>query len=191
MLLESNKVWYTAYGSNLLRERFYKYLQGGVIPGNSRVEKGAKDNTLPEAERKYLFLGKLYFCYEASKWDGSGVAFIDNKDLGSQIYGKQYLITADQFFDIVKQENATEEDFIFNEKELLINKETIIYPDRWYGRVVLLGIEDSIPMITFTSVDNPKSLPQKELIGGYRSVIEKGLKETWNLSDREIGKYLG
>ena len=73
----SEMVWYVCYGSNLLEERFLCYIKGGMIPGNTRSERGAKDTTLPVRSEKCTIDHELFFSTPVKKWFDSGVAYIN------------------------------------------------------------------------------------------------------------------
>ena len=67
-------VWYVSYGSNLSADRFACYIVGGVPPGGSRANPGARDRRLPERTIPVDLPGTGYFAGESPQW-GGGVAF--------------------------------------------------------------------------------------------------------------------
>ena len=186
-------VWYTCYGSNLLRERFLCYLKGGLIPGNTREERGAKNPSEPLADKPCFIPHRLYFALHAKKWDDLGVAFIDfEKDESAKTYGRSYLITEEQFFDVVRQENALPADapISFDYDRLHREGSIILFPDNYYGRLMYLGEDEGYPCYTFTSIPPMK---EQELVApsdAYYKVIADGLKETHGLSDATIEEYM-
>ncbi len=96
-------IWYVCYGSNLLRERFVCYIEGRQIAGADKPERGCKDTSAPKKDEPCIINNRLFFGYSASKWSGSSVAFIDkNPDLNAKTYARKYLITKEQFFDVVR-----------------------------------------------------------------------------------------
>lgn len=100
-------VWYASYGSNLNKERFLAYILGKKAPGCDICEKGCKDKTLPQDNKQIIMPYELYFAKNSSKWSGGGVCFIGNKkEDNHRTLGRMYLITKDQFLDVVSQENA-------------------------------------------------------------------------------------
>ena len=130
---------------------------------------------------------ELYFARSAPFWDDGAIAFIKSKP--SQLnfsYGKAYLITKEQFFEIVNQENTQfsskyssksySESIDF--KELKKSKFINLGPkdeNIEYGKVIYLGEKDEFPIITFTSkydFDEDDINPPSQ---GYLSVIIKGL----------------
>lgn len=186
-------VWYVCYGSNLLKSRFLCYIQGGQIPGNTRSERGAKDKSLPLRSEPYIISHELFFSYHISKWEGSGVAFINPaRTDGTRTYGRKYLITESQFWDVVRQENAVAEDtdIEIDYARLHADGSVILFHDNYYGRILYLGDSDGFPMYTFTCIPSMEELKKTPLCGSYYDVIAEGLKETHHLSDKEVEAYL-
>jgi hypothetical protein len=144
-----------AYGSNMLKERFMVYIGGGLFQGSKKIHKGCTDKSPPEKDKPFLVPYELYFGNESVNYGGSGVAFID-ADKSGTTFGRAYLITEEQFFEIQKQEGLN---------------------DEWYGRIVEISSEDcDIPHKTFTSqTRRPSNSPCEE----YLDIIRKGLSETY------------
>lgn len=236
----SEMVWYVCYGSNLLEERFLCYIRGGVIPGNIRSERGAKDTTLPVRSEKCTIDHELFFSTPVKKWFDSGVAYINPRKAEpekDQTYnapcqtepkreqtdsapcqteqereqtdltdpetvqitgnhnatlGRRYLITLDQFLDVVRQENALPADCELSIDFDLLKSEgsQIVLPGRYYGRLLYLGDVEGYPMLSFTCIPDMEDMEMAPLFGPYYDVIAKGLKETFAMSDEEIAAYL-
>ncbi|MGV3465742.1 MAG: hypothetical protein ACO1OT_10670 [Heyndrickxia sp.] len=180
-------VWYVSYGSNLYRDRFMCYIQGGRPEGSEKVEKGCRDQTPPEADEKIELSYPLYFAKDRSKWGEGGVAFIDHEEQADvKTISRMYLITNEQFEDVVAQEN--------NQDTLSIDLHNVIengYLDinkSWYGRIVFLGYKEGAPMFTFT---NPVSMSSEIFCtppSSYLKIISKGLEEL-GLTREEIVHY--
>src|SRR3990170_1609889 len=104
-------VWYASYGSNLLYEDgFLGYIEGKVRRGCREPEKGCKDKTPPRTDKTIDIPFPLYFAERSSKWNNGGVAFISlSRDENNPTVGRMYLITEEQFIDVVKQENGNQE----------------------------------------------------------------------------------
>ncbi|HET7304759.1 MAG TPA: histone deacetylase [Segeticoccus sp.] len=103
------RVWYASYGSNLHRERFLTYLCGGRPPGASRTYPGCTDCTPPAADVPVRWPGRLHFATRSPVW-GGGIAFADalgdeDAPTGTEVLGRAYLITAEQFDQVVHFEN--------------------------------------------------------------------------------------
>lgn len=192
--MKEKLVWYVCYGSNLLEERFLCYIRGGRIPGSNKSERGAKDKSLPIASEPYMLKHKLFFGGTVEKWKDSGVAFIEKKASPSvKTYGRKYLITEEQFFDVIRQENNLPQlrEIQIDYDELKRSGTNIIFPDSLYGRLVYLGEEKGISLYTFTSVMSREEIGEKPLCGEYYNVIFRGIRETFELlSDEEIKRYL-
>ncbi|WP_117170480.1 hypothetical protein [Paraliobacillus sediminis] len=181
-------VWYASYGSNLNRDRFLCYIKGGKPEGSSKVEVGCKDKSLPLKEATYKMNLPLYFAKSSVRWQKQGVAFIGLKKDGKYLtYSRKYLITVDQFLDVVKQEN--------NQAELdidlaeLIKNGVMTYRDSWYGTLLYLGDVDGYPIVTFTAdwdLDVPFRKPSEE----YLTMIIKGLRLTLELEKDVIVDYI-
>ncbi|MGP4039749.1 hypothetical protein ACTWP4_07595 [Gracilibacillus sp. D59] len=181
-------VWYASYGSNLSRERFLCYIKGGRPRGSEKREVGCRDKSLPLAEATHIMRYPLYFAKESQRWQRQGVAFIGlSKDEKFYTYSRKYLITVEQFMDVVKQEN--------NGANIKINLDEVMkkgfktFRDSWYGTILFLGEEEGYPILTFTAdwdFDVPFSTPSKE----YLSIIIHGLKTTLSLENTEILHYL-
>lgn len=99
-------VWYASYGSNLNESRLLNYIRGGRPPGGSRTYSGCTDRTLPLADIPIRVHGfRPHFALNSSIWRG-GIAFIDEADQESAFLGRAYLISVEQYDEIVAQENG-------------------------------------------------------------------------------------
>ncbi|WP_078428051.1 hypothetical protein [Alkalihalobacterium alkalinitrilicum] len=181
-------VWYASYGSNLSKDRFLCYIRGGKPEGSEKVEVGCRDQSLPLKEASHIMHYPLYFAQNSIRWQKQGVAFIGlTEDKQHRTYSRKYLITEDQFFDVVKQENnGIELDINLSEVK---KKRYKTLRDSWYGTILYIGEENGYPIYTFTAdwdLDVPFSKPSKE----YLSMIIEGLKRNVQLSNGEIINYL-
>ncbi|KHF38159.1 hypothetical protein [Halalkalibacter okhensis] len=181
-------VWYASYGSNLSKERFLCYILGGKPKGSEKIEVGCRDKSLPKDEATFVMNYPLYFAKNSRRWQNQGVGFIGlTNDSQYQTYSRMYLITEDQFKDVVKQENnGIELNIDFNQVELNTYK---TLRDSWYGTILFIGKKESIPIFTFTAdwdLDVPFSKPSDE----YLSMIIEGLKQDVGISKKEIINYL-
>lgn len=147
-MVETERVWYACYGSNLNADRFRSYIEGTVNPANGIPENGCTDKSLWTDTKVQSFRGQLYFAKSSKKWDYGGVAFID-LDADDLIYMRLYLITREQFLEVQEQEGA------------------------WYSRRVDLAVaEDGNPIYTFTAPYRYQSKPPSKK---YRDWIETAL----------------
>lgn len=186
--MKETYIWYASYGSNLNRERFMCYIGGGRPKGSEKTEVGCTDKTPPLLEETDIIRYPLYFAKRSNRWQKQGVAFIGlDEEEDAQTFSKRYLITADQFHDVVKQEN--------NGVELELNFDEIIrgryqkVRESWYGTIIHLGQHDGIPVFTFTAdwgLDVAFTKPSEP----YVSMIMEGLKTIEGLRHADIMNYL-
>ena len=102
---EETHIWYASYGSNISEDRFHCYIQGGTPKGSQTSYKGCKDKTLPIDNEDFYIASELYFAKKSIKsWNGGGVGFISNNFNEAKTIGRIYLITKEQFIDVIKQE---------------------------------------------------------------------------------------
>ncbi len=160
-------MYYVAYGSNMLNERFMNYVKGGLCRFNGKYYNSCKNISEPLKSIKVNIPYDMYFSKSSSKWNESSVCFLDDSKSGFA-YGKGYLITKEQFDDIQKQER--------------------IY---WYGKIINLGEIDGFQAYTFTNNEILSHKGYESISKEYLKVLKLGLKETYNeLTDEEIEKYI-
>lgn len=158
-------ILYAAYGSNILRERFYAYIMGGEFLG---VEySGCKDKTEPEDFGTILVPHRIYFAKSSKRWNNGGVAFLSLKEEKDPYYYalvRLWKINRYQFDDIQAQEGA------------------------WYSEIMNLG-KKKYDIITFTGkmdFEKEKNPPSDE----YLQIITKGLIQVKGFSVGECDQYL-
>ncbi len=185
-----NQVWYASYGSNLLEERFNCYIKGGQPKGSNNFYKGCTDKTLPTENEEIFIKRELYFAKKSKSWNGSGVGFIKtNFDENKTTLGRMYLITKEQFVEVVKQETKNNGDLSIDFEKAKKSGSVTFRENSWYGNLLYLGEQNGNPIFTFTNernLNDKLNAPKKE----YLSMIICGIKETYNLSDLEIKAYL-
>lgn len=189
----ADKVWYASYGSNLLRERFMAYIRGGRPPGARFEQVGCSDRTPPSHDHGVLILHHLFFAEKAPQWDDAGVAFVDPvKDTAAKTLGRMYLISEDQFREVVLQENG----YRRMKVDLGLDLEKTVRDgsselrEGLYRRILHLGDEGGHPIFTFTSVQRPVKESINPPGTTYLRLIIRGLRETFGLSDQGIVDYL-
>jgi hypothetical protein len=199
-------VWYASYGSNLNFDRFKVYIDpyAPLPPGLSVKDHGCRDATLPTRNEAHTFEDfELYFADEKRTldgWDGAA-AFIRRRD-GSHVLGRMYLITFEQFNDVMLQENGVAEARTlvglrlpplesivkkrgFSLKELNDQK----LRNALYDQVLYVGDKDGYPIFSFTTSDS--KLRNGAPSGPYLQRILLGLHETYPAKpDAEIYHYL-
>ncbi|TFJ91344.1 hypothetical protein [Lentibacillus salicampi] len=180
-------VWYVSYGSNICEDRFLCYIYGGAPKGSNKAESGCSDKTPPKITCKKELPYTQYFAKEESKWGKGGVAFIDHeKNPESKTIARQYLITTEQFIEVVEQENNTGNLNIDVDK--IIDNGYLDITAGWYGRLIYLGNEAGCPMFTFTDTYNMKNQKITPPSNSYLKIITRGLKEL-GLTKQEIIDY--
>lgn len=167
-------VWYASYGSNLHHDRFLCYIEGGTPEGSEKTEIGCTDPTNPVKSEKEMLPYPLYFAKQSQRWQNEGVAFIGTKPIANtETYSRKYLITKEQFLEVVQQENNGI-DVSLDLKQVMANGSHTFDPSAWYGVVVYTGMFDGYPVFTFTSPavaqseHRPPSVP-------YLTMIIRGL----------------
>ena len=88
------QVWYACYGSNLRRDRFLCYVQGGRPEGARRSHPGARNRTAPADDRPMTLPGSIVFGWDSPTW-GGGIAFYDAGAEGATL-ARAYLVTDQQ-----------------------------------------------------------------------------------------------
>jgi len=179
-------IWYASYGSNMAADRFRCYISGGALQGMSRTYPGARDPR-PAADSRGLYLpGQVYFAHESTVW-GGGMAFLD-PDAPGQAAARGYLITGEQFLDVIAQEMRRPPGReAARLVELRANQRLQLGPGR-YETLVAAGCLDGIPVVSFTSPmpQRPLNTPSME----YVRTIARGLAEAHQWETSRIVTYL-
>jgi len=186
---KNNYVWYSCYGSNLNEERFLCYIQGGKPKNSSREEIGCKDKTLPLENRKYQLNRPLYFAKNSPHWNNGGSGFIGlYPDKENYTLSRMYLITKEQFVDLVNQENSTTDIKIDFEKAIE-NRITKVAETK-YGNLLFIEFVDDMPVFSFSTLENigDSNFVKPDIM--YLKTILLGLKEIYTLSNEEFTEYL-
>lgn len=171
--MNHDRVWYAAYGSNLLRARFLLYLTGGSYAKGHHEHVGARDRREPGTEAP-LIQGPWHLCFgrSSSRWGGA-VAFLDpENDRDASV--RCWDITQQQFADVAAQENGLLPGELEIDINHLITHGQIEIGNSWYSRIVYLGEYRNKPLMTFTSSEPPNPGTPGE---PYLRVIVRGLLE--------------
>jgi hypothetical protein len=181
-------VWYASYGSNLCAERFACYIRGGSPPGAGHTHAGARDTRLPRATLPLEVPYRLYFSGD-SGWGGAP-AFLDTKRTTSaRTFARAYLITWEQFEDVVAQENVRASSPIAIGR-LIEGDSTQIGPGR-YENLLCVGSREDVPIVTFTAPWALSDASPGEPSLRYLAMLIAGLRESHGLDDGTIVRYLG
>lgn len=187
-------VWYASYGSNLLRERFMKYIKGGIAPGATFSHVGCTDKSPPLKDSQIILNHQLYFSQKIEGWENLGVGFVEHKAKPeNRTFARMYLITQEQLEQIIWQENSISKfdnlpkiDF-----EKVIEKGMLKIAKYLYGGILFLGRKETHPIITFTATWNDTNIKYCQPGTKYLKVIADGIRETYSFSDNEIVSYFG
>jgi hypothetical protein len=189
---QPSHVWYASYGSNLLRDRFLCYILGGTPEGAKRNNTGTTDKTLPMDDRSISIKHPLYFAERSESWQDGGVAFIsEQQSKEDTTLGRMYLITPEQFIQVVRQENGLEpedESLSVPLSEIQEQGEAII-GSGWYGRVLYLGKKKGHPIFTFTASKSIHDILPTTPGENYLRTIGRGIQETYGYSIEEVAEY--
>jgi len=185
---KNNYVWYACYGSNLNEERFLCYIKGGQPKNSTRIELGCSDKTLPISNSTYKLNRPLYFAKNAPHWNNGGAGFIGLKsDENNYTLSRKYLITKQQFVELVNQENKTTGINIDFEEIINLKSKNIF--DGKYGNLLYLESIEDIPVFSFTikeKMGDSEFVKPDEI---YLKTIIAGLKEIYYLSNIEYVEY--
>eukprot|EP00897_Mesotaenium_endlicherianum_P009829 jgi/Mesen1/8875/ME000530S08285 len=215
----SSYVWYASYGSNMWHDRFMCYIRGGKVAGMDTAVAGCRDQTAPVAAQGMSVPYRMWFGRsKTATWGLGGVCFLDpTPSPHHSAFIRMYLITLEQFNDVVKQENGRS---AANERPLLVTLSHVqrlrssataaaaappplsllrtldVVPGGWYGTVAYLGEKEGAPILTFTcsSEDVAKfyegHLAVNPPSSRYSFVVAKGLVDHIGLSPEEAHAYI-
>lgn len=191
-------VWYAGYGSNLDRSRFNHYIKGGVLDITGRDHAGSRDPAAPVKQSTCTINHELYFSKSSSPWEDKAVAFIKaTPDKSKETLCVLYLVTKEQFLDIMIQENGVKPPISKGIPNLESKKRDkgIFFGESdqytWYGRILYLGEhDDGNPIFSFTSKESDDSIVPSEPGKNYLKVIGKGLMNNFGLTTDETSSYL-
>ena len=188
---DNRLVWYAGYGSNLLRERFDCYIEGGKPPGSTKDYSGCRDKSAPRADRPIALHHALYFADHSNAWNGA-VAFIRRAASDAVTHARMYQITYGQFNDVVRQENGRRvpgDVIVPPYDELARRSDWQVGGIRLYGRLLKVGMQDQYPILTFTATNDDFAIGAPS--EAYIRMILSGLAETYpSLGKSDILAYL-
>lgn len=179
-------IWYAAYGTNLDRTRLGCYLEGGTPPGGALATPGARDPSPPRDDRALFLPGSVYFAWDSATW-GGGVAFLDPSGVGTSP-GRAYLLTHEQFSDVVAQEMHRPPG-VDLDLSVLGGHRSWAFGDGRYETLHVVDEIDGDPVVTFTA---PTSAPLDYLApsAAYLRVMGRGLLESHRWDAAQAATYL-
>jgi hypothetical protein len=195
VLPDHGDVWYVSYGSNMSAARLTAYLEGGVPPGGSRENPGARDGSPPRRSVPVDLPGALYFAGESPQW-GGGVAFYDHDAQGPSEGGptaaRAYLVTAAQFADIaaqemyrIPQEGDPLEEVVIGGIDGGVHT---VGPGR-YETLVEVGRLDGAPMLLFTAPHGVGHVEHTQPSPAYLGMLVIGLQESRGWGEDDVAAY--
>ena len=183
---KKNYIWYASYGSNLSRERFMCYIEGGKPKNSKKTEKACRDTTPPKDDKSHKINHALYFAGLSAKWNNGGSCILSTKKSDTQYtLGRKYLITKEQFLDIVGNKN--EDGVLEIDFDDVIKNGSKSVTDASSGNILYLGHEDGYPIFTFTAHSDRTDYARPDTL--YLETIGKGIIETYNISVQELADY--
>ena len=185
-------VWYVSYGSNMSRARLTAYLRGGVPPGGSRHNPGARNGSPPRRDVPVDLPGSVYFAGDSTQWGGGGVAFYDH-DVPGPSAGRAYLVTAAQFADVAAQEMYRIPQDGDPLEELVVGGldggRHHAGPGH-YETLVEVGRLEGAPMLLFTAPHGLDAVPHARPSPAYVAMLADGLRETRRWDDDQVAAYV-
>ena len=184
---QTGPVWYVAYGSNLLADRFGCYVGGGRPPGGLREYPGFRDPTPPRASTPLTIPGGIYFAGDSHAWTG-GTAFFDS-EISGVVAARAYLIGADQFVDLAEQEMLRDPAVDRDLSTVLADGRHSYGPGR-YESWIRVGERDGMPMLTISAPWGWTAAPLSPPNADYLRIIGHGLIEAHGWGADQAAEYL-
>ena len=183
-------MWYAAYGSNLSASRFGCYLAGGRPHASAaRVYPGARDPASPRATRAVELPRRLYFAGASQVWGGA-TAFLDHAPGVTPTRARAYLVTWDQFEDLVAQESHRPTAPVpLADADLQEGLVAAVGPGR-YETLLCVGRHEGVPVVTFTAPWSLAEVVPAAPAPGYLAMLIAGLRELHQMADAELRRYL-
>lgn len=181
------RVWYAAYGSNLLAARFGAYVTGGRVAGSDRVHHGMRDPTPPTQVRAVTVPGQVYFALESPTW-GGGLALYD-PDAPGETPARAYLLTVGQFSDLAAQEMHREPVSDLDLADALVSGRHQVGPGR-YETIVRTGDLDGSPVLTVTAPWHLDDVSPTAPAAAYLRMLAAGLAEAHGWTPGRIAAHL-
>jgi len=190
--MNSQIVWYASYGSNLCLERFLRYIEGGKLSGTDREYTGCRDKTHPRQSRPLTIRHELFFACRSSLWNAA-MGFVRESESDCRTLGRMYLITDEQFDQVVRQERGLEAEgprlcpdlrYMASHGKCYLNRNDPAIPSPAdskcsYGLILNLGTDEGHPILTFTAVGAGAEMTPRAPSREYIQFIARGIQETF------------
>ena len=188
--MSERAVWYASYGSNLLRQRFLTYLEGGRIPMSTSgdTQRGSRNRAAPSGDQPFVLRHQLMFAHTAGRWGGGGVAKLAlDADPNVATQSRAWRISLDQMEDVFAQENRQSDAVSIDLDELTEHGRMALYPT-WYGTLLHVGSISGEPVLTFTGTTPVDTVGPAH--HSYLRVIADGLAELRGWDRTQAAVYL-
>ncbi len=183
-------VWYASYGSNLLRQRFLAYLEGGAVPlsTTNAPQRGSRNPAPPSADQPYVLSHRLLFAHSAERWGGGAVAKLAlQPDPNAVTQSRAWRINLGQMEDVFAQENRQHDVAPIDLDTLMVDGSVTPYAT-WYGSLLHVGTINNEPVLTFTGPTPDHAVGPAH--SSYLRVIADGLAELRGWDRSEAAAYL-
>lgn len=120
------------------------------------------------------------------------MAFVGDPEPGAPpALARRYLITAEQFTDLIAQENHLDPASAHRlDLDVVAAEGEHVFSDARYGRVIGVGAVDGIPVLTFTAPDTSgRDEPERPTLP-YLRLIAAGLAEAYGMGPGDAARYL-
>ena len=166
----SKRVWYVAYGSNLLEDRLKCYIAGGYCVYNGKTYSKCINANLPTRSVPVTIPYAMFYSnHGLGSWKTSSVCFLDTSKPG-KAFGRAYLMDEDQLHWIHQKEGQS---------------------DKWYPQLVRLPDIEGMPAYTFGNPYEKKHDSFEEVSPVYAIILYRGMKEAYPEMDGDaILEYL-
>jgi hypothetical protein len=122
------------------------------------------------------------------------MAFVDIRNDKSSVFGRAYLISLEQFADIIKQENGMPISVPISLPalaEIITKKSVELAIGGAYKRILYLGSKDGFPIFTLTGTTKRETEAPTAPSEAYLRTIAVGIRETYpTLDSKTVGQYL-
>jgi hypothetical protein len=183
-----DSIWYVAYGSNMAAARLRCYIEVGTPIGAHRAYTGCRDQAMPIASRAVVIPGQVYFALESATWTG-GMAFYD-PDADGQTAARAWLITTQQFADVLSQEMGRPIGDEIDFARLTPGVRLSLGPGR-YETVVHIGDLDGHAMVTFTCPWRMDEVETTVPHPAYLRMLTSGLSEAHGWDELRAQAHFG
>lgn len=134
-----------------------------------------------------MIRGGIYFALESVVWSG-GMAFYD-PTLPGRVAARAYLVSVEQFCDIVEQEMHREPTRTLDLREVISTGRQRVGPGR-YETLYRVGTKDGSPLLTFSAPWSADDVDFNRPSVGYLRMLADGLRQAHGWTVEEIAAYL-